>query len=415
MTDSQPKGAHNPAMHSSSRHTLLSINSGSSSLKFALFAVAENRPLQGIYRGQLSAIGHEGRFRINDADGKPLYRQKLSISDHPHALQILLDWLDEHTDLSRLMGVGHRVVHGGSRYHQPVMIDADVMDYLHSIIPLAPNHQPASLLGISSLQKRQPELPQIACFDTAFHHTRPAVEQRFALPDHPGLKDVRRYGFHGLSYEYIARALPDYLGPAAEQKIIVAHLGHGASLCALHHRRSQATSMTFTPLDGIPMGTRCGSLDPAVVLYLLQQGMNETEISDLLYFQSGLLGLSELSDNLAELLKSSSPKAQFAIELFIQRIVREIGAMAATLGGVDALIFTAGIGENSADIRAAIGKACSWLGLQLDEKANRAARPCITDNNSPVSAWLIPTDEEYMIAEHSLALIDPDNKHRMSL
>lgn len=307
-------------------------------------------------------------------------------------------------------------MHGGSRFHAPTRITREVLEYLQTLVPLAPNHQPASLLGIFTLRALQPGLPQVACFDTAFHHNRPEVEQCFALPSHPELKAVRRYGFHGLSYQYIASVLPEHLGAAANGRIIVAHLGHGASLCAMHERRSVATTMTFTPLDGIPMGTRCGSIDPAVVLYLLQQGMTAKTVSELLYFQSGLLGVSGFSDDLAELLQHPSAQAQFAIDMFVHHIVRAIGSLAAALGGVDAVIFTAGIGEHAVPIREAICNGCEWLGLKLDRSANHHGRPCITEENSPVQAWVIATDEERMIAEQTFAVMDSENtNHRISL
>ena len=395
--------------------SLLSINSGSSSLKFGLFSITETKHLQRLYQGQLTAIGGSGEFQVSDADGRVLHKQNPDISSHQQALQILLDWLAKETRSLQLLATGHRIVHGGTRFTTPTLITPDVLEYLQTLVPLAPNHQPANLLGINTLQDLQPGIPQVACFDTAFHHTRPEVEQRFALPSHPKLKAVRRYGFHGLSYQYIAGILPDYLGAAADGRIIVAHLGHGASLCAMHERRSIATTMTFTPLDGIPMGTRCGSIDPAVVLYLLQRGMGEKEISDLLYFQSGLLGVSGTSDNLAELLQQSDTQAQFAIDLFIHHSTRAIGSLAAALGGVDAIVFTAGIGEHAVSIRDAICKGCAWLGVQLDKKANLSGQACITQQNSPVQAWVIPTDEERLIAEQTLALIHTDNsKHRMS-
>ena len=395
--------------------SLLSINSGSSSLKFALFGMANQDALREYYRGQISGIGADALFQVKDEKGKETHRENLRLSDHRQALKLLLNWLTKQIDLSQLLGVGHRIVHGGARFTMPVRITADVFAYLQSLTPLAPNHQPANLLGVSTLQDLQPAIPQVACFDTAFHQQRPDVEQRFALPAHPKLKAVRRYGFHGLSYQYIAGVLSDYPDIEDDGKIIVAHLGHGASLCAMHKRRSVATTMTFTPLDGVPMGARCGSIDPAVVLYLLQQGMNEKEISDLLYFQSGLLGVSGLSDDMAELLESSSQQAQFAIELFVHHVVRAIGSLAAALGGVEAIIFTAGIGEHAVSIRETICQRCAWLGVQLDENANRAGRPCITEKNSPVQVWIIPTDEQRMIAEQTLALVNTDNDlHRMS-
>ena len=395
-------------------YSLLSINSGSSSLKFALFTVAGNKVLQAVYRGLIASIGGNGRLQITDADGQKVFQQNIKIADHHHALQILLNWLSEITDLSQLLGTGHRVVHGGHRFDRSVRITADVLEYLQSLIPLAPNHQPANLLGITTLQNIQVNLPQVACFDTAFHRTRADVEQCFALPPHPSLKAVRRYGFHGLSYQYIVSVLADYPAIAPDGKIIIAHLGHGASLCAIHKRRSVATSMTFTPLDGLPMGTRCGSIDPAVVLYLLQQGMSEKEISNLLYFQSGLLGVSGVSDSLAELLQHPSTQAKFAIDLFVHHAIRTIGSLAAALNGVDTVIFTAGIGEHAVTIREAICKGCAWLGMQLDEKANLTGQPCITEKNSLVQAWVIPTDEQRIIAEQTLAIINTENiKHRM--
>ncbi len=403
-------------MYTVHTNSLLCINSGSSSLKFALFAVTKNERLQLLYRGQLTAIGGTGQFQISDANGHVLDKRNSEIADHEQALQILLDWLSKETSSLQLVGIGHRVVHGGNRFHAPTRITEDVLEYLQTLVPLAPNHQPASLLGISTLQALQPGLPQVACFDTAFHHNRPEVEQRFALPSHPELKAVRRYGFHGLSYQYIASVLPEHLGTAADGRIIVAHLGHGASLCAMRERRSIATTMTFTPLDGIPMGTRCGSIDPAVVLYLLQQGMTAETVSELLYFQSGLLGVSGLSDDLAELLQHPSAQAQFAIDMFVHHIVRAIGSLAAALGGVDAVIFTAGIGEHAVPIREAICNGCEWLGLKLDRNANQHGRPCITEENSPVQAWVMATDEERMIAEQTFAVMDSENtKHRISL
>ncbi len=393
-------------MHATHTASLLTINSGSSSLKFALYAITGIRSLQRLYRGQLTAIGGSSQFQISDADGNLLQKQNRAIPDHKQALQLLLDWLSKEHHALHLVATGHRVVHGGSRFHAPTLVTPDVFEYLQRLIPLAPNHQPPSLLGISTLQRLQPDLPQIACFDTAFHHHRPEVEQRFALPSHPDLQAVRRYGFHGLSYQYIARVLPDYLGAAADEKIIVAHLGHGASLCAMHERRSVATTMTFTPLDGIPMGTRCGAIDPAVVLYLQQQGMTPEAISELLYFKSGLLGLSGVSDNLAELLKHPGSQPRFAIDLFVHHTVRAIGSLAAALGGVDALVFTAGIGEHAAPVRAAICKGCEWLGLEPDEQANRLGKPCITLDSSPLQAWVIATDEERMIAEQTFTAME---------
>lgn len=386
--------------------SLLTLNSGSSSLKFALFTLTDSPAPRRRYRGEIASIGGAARFHVRDSNGATQQASEVAISDHRQALQHLLAWLSGQAEASQLIGVGHRVVHGGRRFQQPVRITESVLTYLRSLSALAPNHQPPCLLGITTLQQLRPELTQIACFDTAFHHQRPRVEQRFALPERPELEEVRRYGFHGLSYEYLASILPAHLGTKADGRVIIAHLGHGASLCALRQRRSVATTMTFTPLDGIPMSTRCGSLDPAVVLYLLQQGMSERHISDLLYFQSGLLGVSGESGDMATLLQSRHEPARLAVEQFVHHTVRAIGSLAAALGGLDALVFTAGIGEHAAPVRAAIGKGCEWLGLHLDDEANRLGHTRISRDDSAVSAWVIATDEEQMIAEHSLRLLN---------
>ncbi|VAW78090.1 Acetate kinase [hydrothermal vent metagenome] len=393
-------------MPSGHTQSLLTINSGSSSLKFAVFAMNETDTPQALYRGALTAIGGASRLLIRDTGSDLPYTQDVVIKDHQHALQILLEWLSEKAGSLELIGAGHRVVHGGRRFHTPVRVTDEVLDYLHTLAPLAPNHQPPCLLGIATLQHLMPRLPQVACFDTAFHHDRPEVEQYFPLPPRPELEEVRRYGFHGLSYEYIANVLPEYLGERADGKVIVAHLGHGASLCALRKRRSVATTMTFTPLDGIPMGTRCGSIDPAVVLYLHQQGMSAEDISDLLYFQSGLLGVSGETDDISKLIDSGTTSAQRAIEQFVHHTVRSIGSLAAALGGLDALVFTAGIGEHATPVRAAISKGCEWLGLQLDSEANQLGQGCISQGDSPVQGWVISTDEESVIAGHSLRVLN---------
>jgi len=389
---------------------MLVINSGSSSIKFALYRLVE--PLQPLFRGRITAIGKYGHFQVNDHQGHAVQECATSVTDHEQALATLLNWFATEAASLDIIAAGHRVVHGGTRFHDPVPVTGDVIAYLHTLVPLAPNHQPASLQGIAALQRLQPGLLQIACFDTAFHHSRPAVEQHFALPPRPELDGVRRYGFHGLSYEYIAGVLPDVLGNKADEKIIVAHLGHGASLCAMYKRHSVATTMTFTPLDGIPMGTRCGSMDPAVVLYLQQQGMTTDEISDLLYFRSGLLGVSGESDDIAVLLEQTTQRSQQAIEQFVHQTVRAIGSLAAALEGLDALVFTAGIGEHATPIRETICRRCEWLGLELDTDANILGQARISKTGSPVEAWIIPTDEEQIIAEHALRLF---NEHRQGV
>lgn len=387
----------------SSPGNLLVINSGSSSLKFSLFSGINQHKLEERCRGQLSGIGQAGTFRVSE-NGQT-HETALGIENHAQALSTLLTWLSEQPGDTTLSAVGHRLVHGGTRFTTPALVTDEVLHYLETLIPLAPNHLPANLAGVTALQALQPDLPQTACFDTAFHTTQADVEQQFALPHREVLNGVKRYGFHGLSYEYIASVLPDHLGETADGKVIVAHLGHGASLCAMHRRHSVATTMTFTPLDGVPMGTRCGSIDPAVVLYLLEQGMTSQEISDLLYFESGLLGVSGISDDVRTLLDSEAPQARFAIDLFVHHTVRAIGSLAAALGGLDALVFTGGIGEHSMQIRSAIATGCKWLGLELDEAANQGGASCISTAASPVKTRVIPTHEELMIARHTLAML----------
>jgi len=394
-------------MQITTKRVLLIINCGSSSLKFAIYRLTNLQ--QPLFRGQIKAIGGNSQFQVCDGDQQILHAQSITISDHRQAMQVLLEWKSREVGSLEIAAVGHRVVHGGTRFYEPALINAEVINYLQSLIPLAPNHQPASLLGITELLRLQPELTQVACFDTAFHHCRLDVEQHFALPSHPELALVRRYGFHGLSYEYIASVLPDHLGENAEGKVVVAHLGHGASLCAIQQRRSVATTMSFTPLDGIPMATRSGSIDPAVVLYLLKQGMTPSQVADLLYFQSGLLGVSGVSDDMAVLLKNKTPQTERAIEQFVHHSVRAIGSLAAALEGLDALVFTAGIGEHAVPIREAICKRCKWLGLELDSAANARGQACISKAGSPVQAWIIPTDEEQMIAMQTLGVIKTDN------
>ncbi len=382
---------------------LLVINSGSSSLKFSLFTRQGRTSLQERCRGLMSGIGREGSFRVSE-NGQTR-EVTTPLQDHEQALSTLMTWLSEQAGDATLTAIGHRMVHGGTRFNKPVPVTNDVLHYLDTLTPLAPNHLPANLAGIAALQKLQPDIPQVACFDTAFHSTRAEVEQQFALPDREALNNVRRYGFHGLSYEYIASVLPDHLGERADGRVIVAHLGHGASLCAMHQRRSVATTMTFTPLDGLPMGTRCGSMDPAVVLYLLEQGMTSQAISNLLYFESGLLGVSGISDDMRTLLDSKDKRARLAVDMFVHHTVRGIGSLAAALGGIDTLVFTAGIGECSPEIRYAIAAGCEWLGLEVDVMANTRGIPCISKADSRVDAWVIPTNEELMIARHMIAML----------
>ena len=305
----------------------------------------------------------------------------------------------------RLIGIGHRVVHGGLAYPQPVRVDAAVLKVLETLIPLAPLHQPHNLAPIRRALERAPELPQVACFDTSFHRTQPEVAQMFALPADLREAGVMRYGFHGLSYEYIASILPGIAPKAAKGKCVVLHLGNGASMCALDAGRSIASTMGFTAVEGLPMGTRSGSLDPGVILYLLdQRGMDAQAIEKLIYHQSGLLGVSGISSDMRELLASEEPRAKLAVDLFLYRIRRELGSLAAALGGLDALVFTAGIGENAPVIRSRVCRDAAWLGVEIDEAANAAGRGCISTGSSRVAVWVIPTNEEVMIARHTRRL-----------
>ena len=389
---------------------ILVLNAGSSSIKFSLFP-GHSRPSREdlLCEGSCEGIGHHVRFAAKDGAGATLLDERLPEgASHEAALASLLRWLQSKFPAYPLIAAGHRVVHGGSTYSEPVLIDMSVIAELRRLVPLAPLHQPHHLAAIEALSKLHPALPQVACFDTAFHHTQPHVATTFALPRSLTEDGIRRYGFHGLSYEYIASVLPTIIGESdAERRIIVAHLGSGASMCALRQGASVATTMGFTALDGLPMSRRCGSLDPGVVLYLMEEkGMSAAAISDLLYQSSGLLGVSGLSDDMKTLLASDRPEAEEAVGLFVYRICRELGSLAAALGGVDALVFTAGIGEHAPEIRRRVSEGACWLGLELDETANVGGGPRISSRSSKTSAWVIPTDEDLMIARHTWRLIE---------
>jgi acetate kinase len=387
---------------------ILVLNAGSSSIKFSLFAGHARPSRQGlICDGECEGVGHRVHFTAKNHAGASLIDEYLGkATTHEDALAALLRWLEGHFQAHRLVAAGHRVVHGGSLYTAPVRIDATVTAALRRLIPLAPLHQPHNLAAIAAVSKLHPALPQIACFDTAFHHTQPEVATAFALPRRLAAEGIRRYGFHGLSYEYIASVLPEILGPAeADGRVVVAHLGSGASMCAMHQRKSVATTMGFTALDGLPMGSRCGNLDPGVVLYLIQEkGMTAQAVSDLLYHSSGLVGVSGVSDDMRTLLASNDPHAADAVALFVYRISRELGSLTAALGGLDALVFTAGIGEHAPEIRRRVCEQAAWLGVDLDEAENAAGGPRITTTGGRASAWVIPTDEDLMIACHTWRL-----------
>jgi acetate kinase len=388
---------------------ILVLNAGSSSLKFTEFVAGADGALSARVAGNLEEVYGRARFRARDTAGNTVAEHQWPADappQHAGALDHLLEWLASQQRGARLIAIGHRVVHGGTDYAAPVRVNAETLARLDTLSPLAPLHQPHNLLPIRVLAERRPDLPQVACFDTAFHRSAPPVAQAFALPAAITDRGVRRYGFHGLSYEYIASVLAQHDARAAAGRTVVLHLGNGASMCALQGGQSVASTMGFTAIDGLPMGTRAGNLDPGVVLYLLQSlGMDAKAIESLLYRESGLLGVSGVSSDMRELLASDDPRARFAIELFAYRIGRELGSLAAALGGLDAIVFTAGIGERAAPVRAAVCRHAAWLGVELDAAANEAGGPRIGAASARVGAWVIPTNEELMIARHTHALV----------
>jgi acetate kinase len=384
--------------------TILVLNAGSSSLKFSAFdAGSDKLPL--ILKGQVEGLYTEPRFVAKNAQGANIDSKswdKGTEFGHSGAIAYLVDFLQSHSGGDKLVAVGHRVVHGGQAFTQAVRVKPDVIAALGKLSPLAPLHQPHNLKPIEIVAKLRPELPQVACFDTAFHRAQPEAAQAFALP--PSITDlgVRRYGFHGLSYEYIADVLPQFDAKAGAGRTVVAHLGNGSSMCAMVNGRSMASTMGFTAVDGLPMGTRCGNLDPGVILYLMDElRMDARAIEALIYKQSGLLGVSGLSSDMRALLESDDPRARFAVDLFVYRIGRELGSLAAAAGGIDALVFTAGIGEHAPVIREQVCRDAAWLGVVLDPVANQSGGPCISASASKVPVWVIPTNEELMIARHT--------------
>jgi acetate kinase len=385
------------------------VNAGSSSLKFSLFVVRAGELTLDV-RGQIEALNTAPRFVAKNLSGRTLAERSWGEDaklGHDGAIEHLRGFLREQLAGDRLVGVGHRVVHGGPEYADPVRVDDGVLKALERLIPLAPLHQPHNLAPIAAMRARAPEVPQVACFDTAFHRTNPEVAQRFALPSALHEAGVRRYGFHGLSYEYIGSALPRVDANAAAGRTVVLHLGNGSSMCAMDAGRSVASTMGFTAVDGLPMGTRCGALDPGVILYLMdERKLDARAIERLIYHESGLLGVSGLSSDMRALLASADPRARVAIDLYVYRIRRELGSLAAALGGLDALVFTAGIGEKAAAIRERVCRDAEWLGLTLDAAANATGGPRISPPGSRVSAWVIPTDEELMIARHTRRVLE---------
>jgi acetate kinase len=384
------------------------VNAGSSSIKFALHEAGP--PFDARLRGLIEGIGIDPHLRLRDAAGATRLERSWTSAgfDHASAVREMLALGPEMMDGMRATAIGHRVVHGGTEFTGPVVIQPDVIARLEALCPLAPLHQPHNLAPIRALGDLAPQLPQVACFDTAFHRTQPDLAQSFALPQGLTEAGIRRYGFHGLSYEFIQSQLASLDPALAEQRVVVAHLGNGASLCAMERGRSVASTMGFTAVDGLVMGTRCGAIDPGVLLHLMDaQGMDARQLETLLYRQSGLLGVSGISSDMRTLRASPEPSAARAIALFVYRIVREVGSMAAALGGLDALIFTAGIGENDAATRAEVSAGCAWLGLTLDATRNRAGEGRISTDQSAVSAWVVATDEEAMIARHTAAVLNP--------
>jgi acetate kinase len=396
--------------------SILVLNVGSSSLKFAVYSSAV-RPTRAALKcsGECSGVGHHphfvARFPAHGGDGEaPVDEDLAEGAGQQVILARLLALLQRQGATRKIVAAVHRIVHGGSHFTAPARVTPEVISELTRLIPLAPLHQPSALAAIANLSQTHPEMPQVVCFDTAFHRTQSATATAFALPRKLTQEGVRRFGFHGISYEYIAGVLPEVMGSAAAAgRIVVAHLGSGASMCALRAGRSVATTMSFTPLDGLPMSRRCGNLDPGVVLYLMQhKGMDAAGISKLLYEESGLMGVSGISDDMQVLLSAADPRAAEAIDLFVYRIGLELGSLAAALQGLDALVFTGGIGEHAASIRARVCADAAWLGIALDARANTAGGPCITHSGSSASAWMIATDEDLMMARHAWDTLHTD-------
>jgi acetate kinase len=388
--------------------TILVVNAGSSSVKFQVYSVEGEGKLRRQIKGQIDGIGSRPRLRASGANGDPIADRAYPIEavpDVPVAMGIAGEWLRDELRIHPI-AVGHRVVHGGPEYDRPVLIDHGVVARLERFVPLAPLHQPHNLAPIRSILASFPTLPQVACFDTAFHRTHSLLADHYAIPHQLHAEGVRRYGFHGLSYEYIANALPQIAPDIAKRRVIVAHLGSGASMCAMSHGQSVESTMGFTALDGLPMGTRPGQLDPGVVLYLIsEKGMSASNVQNFLYRDCGLKGLSGVSNDMRELEASADPKAKLAIDYFVYRIGLNAGMLAAALQGLDAFVFTAGIGENSANIRARVVEHLGWLGVTLDPAENSRNSKQISRSDSRIPVYVVPTDEELMIAKHTLSLL----------
>jgi len=387
---------------------ILTINAGSSSIKFALFPLDHPISPEAEVSGQIDGIGAETTKMVaKNRAGERIADQLLEGGkvSHAQAFDALLKWFTASHANWQIVAVGHRVVHGGERYSKPTLIDDTVLGHLQSFIPLAPLHEPHNVAGIIALQALLPTVPQIACFDTAFHRSQPEVAQTFGLPRNITAEGIKRYGFHGLSYEYIARALPQHSGRATG-RVVVAHLGNGASMAAMVDRKCVATTLGFSTIDGLVMGTRCGNLDPGVILHLMEtKNLSVKDMTKMLYKESGLLGVSGLSQDMRTLLASDKPEAAEAVNLFCYRIARELGSLAAAAGGLDALVFTGGIGEHAAEVRRRVCLQSEWLGIRVNPEANARHELRISAGNSSVDVLVIPTNEEWMMAHHAQTLL----------
>jgi acetate kinase len=393
--------------------SILTLNAGSSSIKFAVYDLVADGPELRV-KGQVEGIGTTPHFIAKSVDGRllseswwePVGHLSGGATGHGRAFQQIWSWLGDAADGRQILAVGHRVAHGGERYAEPVLIDDGVIAELTRLIPLVPLHQPNNLAAIRAVAAEQPRLPQVACFDTGFHRGRPRVTEQFGLPRALLQRGVKRYGFHGLSYEFIAGRLAELAPELADGRVVVAHLGSGCSMTAMRRGRSVETTMSFSALDGVPMGTRCGVLDPGVLLFLMREdGLGVEDLERLLYKQSGLLGLSGVSNDLRDLHASDDPYAAEAIDFFVYRVGQTLGGLCASIGGLDALVFTAGVGENDAEVRARICADAGWLGIAIDAEANRAGATRISPEGRTPSVWVIPTDEERMIASHTLRVV----------
>jgi acetate kinase len=392
------------------------INAGSSSIKFAVFNDDAAQSLR--FRGQIEKIGVGPTMKVEGLDGETLVENEWGAKeiDHRSGTRIILQTSIALLGGEAVEGIGHRVVHGGTRFAAPTPVTKEVLASLKSLCPLAPLHQPHNLAPMEAIMAEAPHVPQVACFDTAFHHTQQPLAQAFALPREISESGVRRYGFHGLSYEYVSGKLEEVAPDLADKRIVIAHLGNGASLCAIHHGRSVATTMGFTAVEGLVMGTRCGSIDPGVLIYLMdERKMGARALEELLYKKSGLLGVSGITSDMRTLRASDDPRAREAIDLFIYRIVREIGSLAAALGGLDGLVFTGGIGQRDSRTREEVAAGCAWLGAGIDAEANARGEGRIDDASSSLQIWVLPTDEERVIARHTAALLGPASNESVTV